>query len=430
MFQKAYSQCILFVCLLLLSAVNSYAQNLSLSPYSVVGIGDMQFTGTLRQAAMGQTGFAVNDTFEINNLNPASYSSLKYTVFEGAYTYTMGRIGNNLSNANINNSTFSYFMLGMPLWQKIGWGFAAGLQPYSGMGYNVRLRSSYNNVPILTDMNGRGGLSRMYIGTGVRLYKGLSAGVNVGYIFGQTQQNNTLIADPISNLFSISNERNTTVADFKTDLGLQYRFALGQNYRLGLGLIYHMPSSLNASQDFVFRTTTPDGRFTIDTIEKALNMAGTISMPAVFGGGITIKKLEERTGLDYWQWAFDVKQGQWQNFRFFDRVDSLVSNLQINSGFSIVPKPSNVRNMFARAEYRFGVRYDAGNIRLSGNTISTVAFSAGIGMPLGKSRSRLNITGEYIRRGTTLNNLLFEEYVRVSLGITLLDRWFVRYRYD
>lgn len=428
--QKKAISSIIYVLVLISAIADAWSQNLSRSPYSVVGLGDLQFTGTIRQTALGQTGIALRDSFEINNLNPASYSTLRYTVFEGAYTYTSGRISNSLSGANTTNGTFSYFMLGFPLWQKMGWGFSMGLQPYTGLGYNVRLRSSFNNVETLTDMSGRGGLTRVYAGTGIRIFKGLSAGFNFSYLFGQTTQTNLLSADAASNFFSISNERVTSIGDFMTDFGLQYTFKPATNYRATMGLVMQQATSLRATQDYVYRTTTPDGSFTIDTIDQSLNNRGAIDLPLIYGGGISIKHLDAESNQDHWIFTLQAKQGMWQDFRFFNSPDSMVNNLQINAGFSIIPVPTKGKNVLARTEYRLGFRVDNGNIRLSGTNISTMGVSAGLGVPLGKSRSKLNITAEYLRRGTHEQNLLREEYFRLSLGITILDRWFMRYRYD
>lgn len=428
--QKKAFRSITYVLITLLASANAWSQNLSRSPYSVVGLGDLQFTGTIRQTALGQTGIALSDSFEINNLNPASYSNLRYTVFEGAYTYTGGRISNSISGANTVNGTFSYFMLGFPLWQKIGWGFSMGLQPYTGLGYNVRLRSSFNNVETLTDMSGRGGLTRVYSGTGVRIFKGLTAGVNFSYLFGQTTQTNLLSADIASNFFSISNERVTSIGDFMTDWGLQYNFKPAKNYRTTMGLVMQQATSLRATQDYVYRTTTPDGSFTIDTVDQSLNNRGAIQLPLIYGAGLSIKHINPETNQDHWLFTIQAKQGMWQDFSFFGRPDSMVNNLQLNAGFSIIPVPNKGKNIFSKTEYRVGFRMDNGNIRLSGTNISTMAISAGVGVPLGKSKSRLNITGEYLRRGTHEQNLLREEYFRLSLGITILDRWFMRYRYD
>jgi hypothetical protein len=33
-------------------------------------------------------------------------------------------------------------------------------------------------------------------------------------------------------------------------------------------------------------------------------------------------------------------------------------------------------------------------------------------------------------RGTTQNNLLREEYFRITLGVNMADKWFNRYKYD
>jgi hypothetical protein len=88
------------------------------------------------------------------------------------------------------------------------------------------------------------------------------------------------------------------------------------------------------------------------------------------------------------------------------------------------------KNYFKRIEYRAGFRYDNGNIILSNTRISTYGLSVGMGMPLGKSKSRINLSAEYFVKGTTNNNLIKEEYFRFILGLNFSDKWFQRYKYD
>ena len=59
--------------LLNLSAILSFSQTSSVSPYSRFGPGDMLFTGFSQQRAMGGTGIAEAQTARLNVFDPASY---------------------------------------------------------------------------------------------------------------------------------------------------------------------------------------------------------------------------------------------------------------------------------------------------------------------------------------------------------------------
>jgi long-subunit fatty acid transport protein len=401
-----------------------FAQNLTQSPYSVVGVGDMMFQGTAQQSAMGQVAQGIRRTNEINNLNPASYSGFELTLFEAAYQASSGIISNANSNADVNNMSFAYFMLGVPISQKKGIGWSFGLQPYSGMGYNLKLNTPFNGLPYKTEMMGRGGLTRVYTGLGFKLYKGLSIGTNVAYLFGQTRQNQILILDKSYTQFSLASERNTSINDFQFQTGIQYVHEWKDKYTFIFGSTFTIPSSLNANQDYAFRTVLDDGSTTIDTISNRLNEEGSIDLPLMLSGGISFQR------NDKWTIAADFHQANWSEFRFMGQSDSLKNSTGVSLGFSIIPDYANFKNILNRIEYRVGIRYDNGNLQFNDNAITTTGISAGIGIPMGKSRSRINLTAEYFLRGTTNNNLLREEYFRFTLGVNMVDRWFQRYKYD
>jgi len=70
---------------------------------------------------------------------------------------------------------------------------------------------------------------------------------------------------------------------------------------------------------------------------------------------------------------------------------------------------------------------------------SEYGISFGLGLPVIKSVrieeeklpvvSRVNITAEYIKRGTTNNGLIEENYFNLTLGLNLNDKWFTKRKY-
>jgi hypothetical protein len=50
----------------------------------------------------------------------------------------------------------------------------------------------------------------------------------------------------------------------------------------------------------------------------------------------------------------------------------------------------------------------------------------GIGLPMKRSGSKVNIGVDFGRKGMNGNGLVQENYVNIRLGVALLDRWFVK----
>jgi long-subunit fatty acid transport protein len=422
MLKKAISRFIFFILFIRVA----FAQNITHSPYSVVGVGDIQYAGNAQQGAMGQVSQAIRKPYELNNLNPASYSALERTVIDVGVNYANGTIKSVNQTTNIENFTFAYFAFGFPISRKLGLGATFGLQPYSSIGYNLQSTTDYPGVDgASTNFTGRGGLSRFYFGSGINLNKNFSFGFNISYLFGQLQSTQVLMIPPSYNQFNLSDERKTTVGDFNWQFGLQYRKKINKDRILTAGLSYALGNQLNASRDNVVRTVLSDGLSTIDTISIANGEKGTIKLPYFLRGGIAFEK------KDKWLITADGQYSNWKDFRAFGQSDSLKNCIGVNAGLSYMRNAFDYKHYLNRIEYRLGGRFDNGMLEVEGHNISQYGVSAGMGFPLGlKGASKVNITFEYYVRGRTAYNLIKEEYFKFTLGITFSDTWFIRSKYD
>jgi len=415
--------------ILSLTVSQTFAQNLTQSPYSVIGLGDMHFQGNAQQSALGQLSQGYRRPFEVNNLNPASYSSLQQTVFEAGYLYSKGTLSNAASSTTIDNASFAYFNLGIPISQKLGISLVAGLMPFSAVGYNISSTKEYAGPQPYkgtTKMEGRGGLSRFYVGTSFRVHKYVSVGVNMNYLFGNIERNQSLEFDTSLHKFNIAEERTYSIQSIQYQTGIQYHRSFGEKYKITAGLTYEAATNLSATSTFTNRSLGWGGStlFTLDTIEHYSDKKGNIQLPQ----SVKLGFIYERKGI--WMVGADIGYTQWSGYRIFGLNDSLSDNLSMHLGGSIIPNSQNGKNYLNLIEYRAGLSYNTGNVKLNGTQISSLGLSAGLGLPLGKSKSRLNISGEYIFRGTTSDGLISENFFRIILGVTFSDQWFIRYKYD
>jgi long-subunit fatty acid transport protein len=147
-------------------------------------------------------------------------------------------------------------------------------------------------------------------------------------------------------------------------------------------------------------------------------------LPYTFNGGMSLEK------KDHWTIAGDVNYTNWSSYRSFGSTDSLKNSLGVSIGGSFIPSASDYKSYVKRIEYRAGARYDNGNLNVRNTNIGNYGVSAGFGLPLGKSKSRLNLTLEYYAKGTTRNNLVKEEYFRIIFSANFSDKWFQRVKYD
>jgi len=433
MLNKAFRLLVFFS----VTVITVHAQDFTKSPYSALGLGDLQFGGNALQSSLGQSSQGFRRQSDINCLNPASYGSLKYTTFEAGYTYSLGTISNNTSTSSIDNYSYGYLNIAIPLSQKHRWAIAFGLQPYSSLGFNVSSNVNVSNAsgsysfPATETTVGRGGISKFYFGTGIAVLRDLSIGVNVSYLWGQLQNVKSIYIDPSYNLYNLEETNNTYVGGVNFDYGVQYHKIFkdknnNPKYKFVLGSTLNMATAINSSKDYNARTMGVGGILnTKDTILNKSNSSGTLNLPFSIKSGFSFEE------IDHWMICGDVNIANWSQYQLFGAQDlSLKDNMGFSLGALYTPVKYDVQsNYFNHIEYRIGARYDNGYLNISGTPITTTGVSAGLGLPVGKYKSKVNVTAEYFVRGTTNNSLIQESYFRIILGVTFTDKWFDRYKY-
>lgn len=163
-----------------------YSQNISQSPYSRFGLGELQSQCFAAQNAMGQVGQGLRTSAGVNPLNPASYSAFMYTSYEGGLLVNSTTQSNSVFSQKVNNASMAYMSLGVPISLKHKIGAVAGLMPYSTGSYVLddTVQKLNNTISVRDYVNGQGNFNRAFMGVGKDFFNKISAGVNFNYIWG------------------------------------------------------------------------------------------------------------------------------------------------------------------------------------------------------------------------------------------------------
>jgi len=177
-------------------ALTSYGQKLVNSPYSRFNIGTLAPVGSFRSLGMGGVGTAFRDNNSIQYSNPASYSSLDTNSFNFDFgiDYSKSVLSNGGAHYSSQDMNFDHLIMGFPLAK--GWGVGVGVVPVSSGYYKMaELVPSGNSVIGDYDSNhtGSGGFSNFFLGSGIKITKNFSAGVNMNVLFGQVNRVNQFI---------------------------------------------------------------------------------------------------------------------------------------------------------------------------------------------------------------------------------------------
>ena len=99
-------------------------------------------------------------------------------------------------------------------------------------------------------------------------------------------------------------------------------------------------------------------------------------------------------------------------------------------GAEFVPQ-RNSKNYFNRIRYRLGAYYSDPYAKVNEyEGAREYGASFGFGFPILRSNSILNISGQYINVKPKVAGMLEENYLRVNIGLTFNERWFMKWKVD
>ena len=423
----------ILVALLLLTSVTFLAQRTNSSPYSYFGIGEEFSNTTVEQSSMGGIGVAFSHYKYLNFSNPAAYSDLRYTTYSFGLLNTDLTIKSNTTEQSGNSTSLSYITLAFPIGKKAG--FSIGLQPVSSVGYSLTNSLTDSDVPEISLFEGNGGVSKIYSSFGIKLYKGLSLGIEVDYSFGNVSNSITNQIDNVS--LATRYDEVTTMKGGSVKLGAQYQKELKNKIVLNAGATVKLGNDLTVTgNDYLYSLTFGASGFESarDTVSNA-SFNGKFNLPLKSTLGIGLGKFDKwYAGLEY------ESQDAISSTTLLGSADGAYkygkSNRFSLGGFYL-PKINSISSYWERVTYRAGIRLEKTGLLVDGsgnNTnftpIDDFGISFGLGLPL-KRLSTVNAGFEFGKRGTTNNNLIQENYFNFRLSLSLTDtNWFQKRKID
>ena len=419
---SGFTRQILISVILLIILLPATAQTRITSPYSRYGVGELMFNQNFRNMGMGGLGVGYRSNHSVNDVNPASYTSIDSTsfVFEALAfshfyhqrTQAEKQMGNYTSLANLA------FAFPVTRW----WGVGAGLKPFSSVGYKVMNSSVNDEVGTINYLyEGSGGINQVFIGNSFRIFKGFSLGVNASYLFGSLDSHTTVNSDS-TGFFQTNQIRANQVNDLYFGFGAQYQHILSENSNITIGAIFGPGTSINTREMETVQRLLP-GFTTYDTISHTEGVKGSLYLPSYWGAGV-FAQFNSR-----WAGGMDFKWQNWEQFEIFDTQDNLNNTYHIALGVQHNPSVQTYSGFLRRLEYRAGLRYGQTYLNLNEQAINEFGISFGISMPIRRTLNGMNVSFELGQRGSTENNLIKENLYRINVGVNIHERWFVRRRF-
>jgi hypothetical protein len=190
---------------------------------------------------------------------------------------------------------------------------------------------------------------------------------------------------------------------------------------LALGAVASLPVDLNS-----------------DLLEKESQLinGGAQQVRNKLGRGQNQLPGEYTVGLTYspassWLVTAEVLKQDWASYKDFNGAtpEYLKNRTRVGGGVQFVPDGRG-ESIFNRFLYRAGMSYDSGHLELSNTGISTVLFSAGLGIPSRAPGSSLDLSLDYGFRGTTSHDLVREQIFTFRVAFNLSELMFLQRKID
>ncbi len=425
---------IMLVSLTVFFGINAFAQADVDSPYSLFGVGQVRDKSmNVRLKGMGGVANAMFGGGMINGENPAAYAkidSLAFLFDAGFYFKTATFSTSSLSEKS-NNASFDYVSMafGLTSW----WKMALGVQPYSTSGYTMLVSKVDPEVgSTVTRFKGKGGLNQAFLGNAFKIGKHFALGANAYYVFGNTKTETSLYFP--DSIYYIGSRRSldVMVRSFMFDYGMLFNTNLSKDLCLSLGLTYTQKIKLKGEQTLFIRSFEEDMdtevEYIIDTVYSSSGST-KITMPQGIGFGVALQNGEN------WALGADFNWMQWSKFAREGANDVLQDAWSVSAGAEFTPKHTTISGYFSRVTYRLGGFYEHGFINLEGNdgvshSINKVGVTVGMSLPLPRTLSKVNMALEVGQYGTREGGLIQEQYAKLSVGVSVFERWFMKRKYN
>ncbi len=392
------------------------------SPYSAIGIGDILDPTTASKFGMAGLGISNGTYFSLNIVNPALLHYNRVALFSAAVLAETKTINQNgfepyaAGSGQLNHMAMAFPLISGKLSTSLV------LNPYSSVNYNLSFRTPIEGHPTdsaFISSKGDGGIDQLSLSFGGVIIKGLSVGVKASYLFSSIRKEGKSIV-PLSatnNYVATINER-LSFQDFMFGFGVAYKYSVSETSSFNIGATYDLSTDVKSKLFARFdQELITGGAVFADTIED--NTPVIVNIPTKLGLGFSYNhKNKFLIGLDYFtqDWS--------QSKEFGTDETTYAKREKYIIGAEITPDVNSINNYLKRMTYRVGASFTNTPYLVNDTQITDFGINFGLSVPVVRFSS-LDFGFQVGKRGTLTNNLIEENYFKVYFGVSFNDsRWF------
>lgn len=364
-------------------------------------------------------------------MNPAAHSAIDSMsfFFEAGLEAKTQRISTDQDQQDFSDINFDHFAFGFGVGPKVG--ISLGVRPATTAGYLFETLQQPESNPHMLRIQGSGNITSLYGGAAYQIMPDLSIGVNASFWFGDVRHTSYQEFLNVSDDIIHGTLKEYHISNVLFDFGLQHTTRLGEDQSLVLGAIFRPKTGINGTFTSLIAAGSnydPEGNlFTnSDTLSSINNTWGSslFEMPMKLGLGASYSIADKLTV------AADYSTERWADSAFPDKTTETANTTYIGLGAEFIPNERTANRYLQRIRYRAGLHYNENYIKLNGYQLRDFGMSFGLGLPLGRSNTSVNVGFEYGNIGTDEPNQIKETYGRFTLSFTMHEYWFMKRKFN
>lgn len=412
--------------------------NGSNSPYSRYGFGLLNDGGNAFNKAMSGTAYGMRNGTQLNYKNPASYSAIDSLtmLFDFGMSLQNGNISQNGLKTNAKNTSIDYISAGFRLGKNLG--MSLGMTPFSTAGYATvreeKFQSGLDEYRQALEYKGDGGLHEVYAGIGWSPFRSFSIGMNAGYLWGELEHTIQMSFDD-SHINTTRQMYYADIRTYKLDWGLQYELPVNKKNTLTLGLTYGLGHEIDNKAYYYNQKYSSHNLVGGDT----LIASKAFELPHTFGAGLTWTHNQSvRLGVDYtfqkWgktKYPTIQKGADGQELAYQSTAGQFMDMHKVSVGFEYVPDAEALK-WRKRVRYRAGFAFSTPYTKVDGKDgPQNFLASLGVSLPIinmHNNRTFVNVSAQYEHVKPKFAGMITENYIRLCIGISFNERWFMKWK--
>lgn len=399
------------------------------SPYSMLGYGSFDDCSSGINSGMGGVGYGVNNKMQINPKNPASYAAMDSLTF--LFDVGMSVESNWLKEGHLKErkttANFDYAVAQFPIGKHLGG--SLGIMPFSEVNYEYGKKipfGEYTNY-------GEGGIHQVYLGFAAKLYKNLYLGANVSFLFGNITHSTTILPSSDYNVVAMIAQSRMHITDYKIDIGVRYTQPINDNHSITIGAVYSPKKKILGKKYNDLYQLETSGETSLTVESDTTQLKDYSQMAATYGVGLGYNwgdKLVAGIDFTYQPWSQADYLPLWKkNYTEETLKGNFNDRYRISAGVEYRNALYSTK-YFDRMKFRAGAYYEKSYLKFKGNGLSEIGATIGLGFPIMRDKSLVNLSAQYFHRKLTPEATIVENGLVFSIGISFNEFWFFKNRIE